>query len=420
MYRYLFLALSLIFIGCSTYTQPKVVKKVKLSSESLMATALFYELHKEPKKALDIYINLYKSSKDSFFLRQALLVKINFNLKSEELKELLKKEKKGVILARLELLYYIQNKEYKTAKSKLLKLLKTDKDYKNYELLGDLFVQEGLLYDAASNYKLAYKKSHEKNLVLKYANLLTDLKYTQKAKKILLAYERQNKPDIAISLLLSRIYKMQKDDKKLISTYEKLYKLSKNKSFIYVAVDLLSTEKQYKNALNLALKYNLDVDTKLFLYYVNKDLKSAINLSLNEYDKTKNKSYLLRAAIFKYELNPKDTKSVVSLFEQGVDEKTNAIYLNYYGYLLIEQNLDTLKGIKLVKRALLADPKNVFYIDSLAWGLYKLKKCKEAKELLDNLKPTKDFSKTKEAKEHIRKINSCVKSQERSKNDKAK
>ena len=45
--------------------------------------------------------------------------------------------------------------------------------------------------------------------------------------------------------------------------------------------------------------------------------------------------------------------------------------------------MDIKKGIKLVKEALLKEPNSPFYLDSLAWGYYKIGKCKEAKKIMN-------------------------------------
>ena len=55
--------------------------------------------------------------------------------------------------------------------------------------------------------------------------------------------------------------------------------------------------------------------------------------------------------------------------------------LNYLGYLLIDHDMDVKKGISLVKKALEKKPDNGYYLDSLAWGYYKLGDLKKAKEL---------------------------------------
>ncbi|HIP62343.1 MAG TPA: hypothetical protein EYG98_07275 [Sulfurovum sp.] len=61
---------------------------------------------------------------------------------------------------------------------------------------------------------------------------------------------------------------------------------------------------------------------------------------------------------------------------------TDPLYLNYYGYALIDHDVNIDRGIELVKIALKEKPKNTYYLDSLAWGLYKKGQCKEAYKIM--------------------------------------
>lgn len=45
----------------------------------------------------------------------------------------------------------------------------------------------------------------------------------------------------------------------------------------------------------------------------------------------------------KLKITPKVIDSVKEKFEQAIDKDSNALYLNYYGYLLIDYDLDVKK-----------------------------------------------------------------------------
>ena len=72
-------------------------------------------------------------------------------------------------------------------------------------------------------------------------------------------------------------------------------------------------------------------------------------------------------------------------------------------------DLDIKKGIELVKLALEKDPQNLYYLDSLAWGYYKLGDCKQAWEILKQTLDDKEFANSDESKAHIKAIKACVK-----------
>lgn len=66
-------------------------------------------------------------------------------------------------------------------------------------------------------------------------------------------------------------------------------------------------------------------------------------------------------------------------------EPSNHLIMNFLGYTLIDRNRskeDVLEGIALVDSALIHESKNPAYLDSKAWGLYRLGKYAEALELL--------------------------------------
>jgi tetratricopeptide (TPR) repeat protein len=56
--------------------------------------------------------------------------------------------------------------------------------------------------------------------------------------------------------------------------------------------------------------------------------------------------------------------------------------MNYLGYMLIDYDLDVDRGLKLVQQALVYEPKNPAYLDSLGWGYHKKKDYKKALEYL--------------------------------------
>ncbi len=149
----------------------------------------------------------------------------------------------------------------------------------------------------------------------------------------------------------------------------------------------------------------------LDIYVSSSDFKDAYIVAKRLYEKTSKINYLGRMAIYEYEinkskLNATTLQSVSKKFEKVVLKLHDPLYLNYYGYLLIDHDIDVKKGIGLVQEALLKEPNSPFYLDSLAWGYYKLGRCEEAKEIMDKLIKV---SKEQELIDHSEQINKCVK-----------
>ena len=74
--------------------------------------------------------------------------------------------------------------------------------------------------------------------------------------------------------------------------------------------------------------------------------------------------------------------------------------------MLIDHELNIKEGIDYVKKALKQDSKSAFFIDSLAWGEYKLGNCKKAHSLIQKVLKLKSIN--KEVKNHIEAIDRCL------------
>jgi len=100
-------------------------------------------------------------------------------------------------------------------------------------------------------------------------------------------------------------------------------------------------------------------------------------------------------------------KHVIANFELALSSGiNNATFQNYYGYLLIDYDIDVNKGIELVKEALKKAPNNIAYLDSLAWGYYKINDCKNAYKVMSkviSLATSKDL----EMQLHWNRIKDC-------------
>jgi tetratricopeptide (TPR) repeat protein len=133
------------------------------------------------------------------------------------------------------------------------------------------------------------------------------------------------------------------------------------------------------------------------------------------YKKSNDPKWLAEKAILTFEIahsfdavDKRVINRVCELFDKALKEGANTpTYYNYYGYTLIENNIQLQKGLELVKKALLKEPDNVFYLDSLAWGYYKLKDCKKAKEIMLKIRKLNPKDLEEDILEHEKTINSC-------------
>jgi len=153
-------------------------------------------------------------------------------------------------------------------------------------------------------------------------------------------------------------------------------------------VDILKL-KDINNAIKF-LEENKILDIRLLtLYHQSKQYDKALKLTRTLYLKTKDVNFLAQLAILEYEMaeNKADIlDTVIANFTIALESIDSHTYQNYFGYILIDHDVDVKKGIKFVKKALEKEPNSIAYRDSLAWGYYKQHDCKKAKTIIEKLK----------------------------------
>ena len=102
---------------------------------------------------------------------------------------------------------------------------------------------------------------------------------------------------------------------------------------------------------------------------------------------------------------PKSERLNTSL--QNLQNGEMGFFLNFLGYLLIDYDIDVKEGVGHIKKALEISPLNPAYLDSLAWGYYKLKDCVSAKQTF-GLIPHKDIESEEELQTHKALIDKCT------------
>jgi predicted Zn-dependent protease len=204
---------------------------------------------------------------------------------------------------------------------------------------------------------------------------------------------------------LANIYASLYDYDNLISIYKKLFLTTNEEIYARKILFLYVEQKKYKEAIKFIKDNRLNnelliaVNTEAFK--VTQNLKYVYNL----YKLTKNPEYLFLYTVTKFEYSKKglaDIKNLVDNLYFLIKKERNPKYLNYLGYILIDYDINYKKGLKLVKEAVLKRPKNEAFLDSLAWGYYKLHYCKKAYNIMKNIK-----SKDKEILKHKKLIRRC-------------
>ena len=124
------------------------------------------------------------------------------------------------------------------------------------------------------------------------------------------------------------------------------------------------------------------------LYKRKKYFSKALSLVDKLYNEDKNSKWIAEKGVLLFE-NSEDKndkkmiEDVITHFEKAIDlGNDDSIYLNYYGYTLIDKEVNVKKGINVIENALIQQPENMYYLDSLAWGYYKERDCDKAYKLM--------------------------------------
>lgn len=277
---------------------------------------------------------------------------------------------------------YALKKEYKTAQKYLIQSYEIEKDKHTLLLITSTNIY---LNDFASS--LPFIKDYFKETIdSDFAQIITQLSFTQ----------------------LSVNAKSLEELKPLFITYYEQYPNSTNASNLYRVYII---DDNLDLALSLANKHDLNLEPIVDKYLFIKDYKNARIVLKQLLDKKDDGFYYGMMAIIDFE-EAQDKKSVlddvISNFKIALKDNNNPTFANYLGYLLIDYDIDINEGIKYVENALKEEPDNPAYLDSLAWGYYKLHRCSEALDVINKI-DKETLESEKEIKEHLEHIRKCLK-----------
>lgn len=160
----------------------------------------------------------------------------------------------------------------------------------------------------------------------------------------------------------------------------------------------------------LAQEFNFDDEFLIDIYIAKKDYESAKNIAKKALKRTKDNHFLGVLAIIEFESSENKAPKIPQIakdLELALKDNPNHIFANYLGYLLIDYEIDTQKGIAYVKQALDLMPQNPAYLDSLAWGYFKEGKCAEASATMEQI-PREIIEREAEIKGHLEEIKKCL------------
>lgn len=383
--------------------------------------------------AKDGYLLLYEETKDIAYAKQAAMAAASMGdlqtaTKLAFLYQNITKNTQDVATNKILVDSYIRMGDVKKAIS-LLEFIKEKEDSLSVDnILGTLYLSQKEVDKAYQLLNGVYNETHDEVVLEKILTI-----YLAKNDKVatinLMTSHLKNygcsddlcKKSIDLFLRLGEVFQAEKI---FSSIYEKSPTIESAGYFIWI----LTYQKKYKQAQEIAQKFPLNRHLLLDLYVAQKDFASASKQASLIYQEKKSPKYLALEAVYQYEameslektqgqsinavikkleLAIKERKKEASAVKENFNEQ-DAFFYNFLGYMLIDYDLDIKKGLDYVKVALSIDPSSISYVDSLAWGYYKLGKCAEAKKVFSTI-PNENIQNEDELKIHFERINSCIK-----------
>ena len=417
----LLVLMSLFFISCaSTQAELNTLKPNEKAFEEEDAYILFAlraeQVH-ENRAAAKIFTSLYEKSYKKEYLYRSLeneLIAKEYESVIKQVDDITNGSLDDYILVRVKVVALIELQKLEEARVLAVKLVKESNKVNDYLLVSNIYIKKGE-YDSALKYlESAYIKNYDEKILDQMSIVLyVNLGRKKDAVAQLETHTRVHGCSRLICHRLIGFYSNENNVDGLLSVYLRLYSVDKSEEIADKIIQIYSYKKDYIKLMDFLEESKSDDKALFELYSFTKNYHKAYLLADKLYTKTGDLNYLGQSAIYEYEsANDKNEKklldSVVEKLEKVVKVDTNPLYLNYLGYVLIDHNVDVKKGMKYIEKVLLIQPNSSFYLDSLAWGYYKLGKCKKAKEIMNRV-VTLEGGDDPEVKKHVRVIDKCIK-----------
>ncbi len=410
-YRLVFVCIFALF----SMSQAKELMVV--SNDELIIRGLLYDEYQAYGDSREVYARLFDATgEEAYLFKEAtasLLGRTHVYESIKRLKAWDDTHPNNPKIQRLLIPLYLTVNQVGSAKIQAEYLLERSSSPLDLELASNPFLYTGEFDRALELLSKVYEAMPKEIILLRMADIMDE--YTNerlKAIQLLETHRRMNisSSDVLVKLLV--MYSKEKDVDGLLETYKALYEQNKDEKVLGKIIDVYAYKGDMLGAIAFLEKYKVG-DTLLYELYKSKKLfKKALNLAERKYIESKDPRWIAEKGILIFE-NAKDKNDknmideVLSYFSKaiamGVDD---SIYLNYYGYTLIDKEVDIKKGISIIENALHQQPNNTYYLDSLAWGYYKEGKCAKAYKLMKRVVEEEGLEE-EEIIEHWQAIKKC-------------
>lgn len=413
------ISLALLSASCSLM-KPKPVapnEKAFAAEDAYILIALRAEEEKNYTAASDLFEKLYEGSDKKEYLYRSLDNDIAAKNPQKVLQRVdaqIKDNGWDAELVRLKVMALVDANKLDEAITLSVSLASKTKKPDDYLLTSEIYVKRQEFDIAVKYLESAYAREHNEKLLDKLSIVLyVNLNKKKEAIAYLETHLRMFGCSKRVCARLIAFYSDENNIDGLLSTYLRVYKLEKSEDVAKKIIQIYKYKQDYFKLMEFLEESGSDDEALLQLYSSSKNYAKAYPLANKLYEKTLDPDYLGQSAIYEYE-NAKDKNakvllsSVVTKLKKAIDKNREPMYLNYLGYILIDHSIDVKEGMKYINEVLALQPNSAYYLDSLAWGYYKLGECQKAKKIMNRVVKLKGGD-DPEVKAHIQKINKCLK-----------
>ena len=365
-----------------------------ISEDTLIIQGLFFDEYKAYENSRQIFARLYDDTgaKEYLFreMTASLLAESHIAESIKRLTSWDKKHPDTIEVKRLLIPLYLTNRQVEKAKVEAEYLLEVSSEAKDLDLASNPYLYSGEFNKALDLLSKAYKASSNEQVLLRMAVIMDE--YTNERTQAIQLLETHRRMHLINSnqlyFKLLSLYVKENNIDGVLDIYILMYENDKQKQYLTKIIEAYVYKRDIDGAIAFLEKNREDDQILYDLYKSKKYFGKALKLADKFYKEDKDARWLAEKAILTFEnaKNKNDKrmiKTVVSYFDkalsQGVDD---SIYLNYYGYTLIDKDIDIKKGMKIISDALVQQPNNTYYLDSLAWGYYKVNECDKAYDMM--------------------------------------
>lgn len=406
----------LIAIGFAT-TATYAKELMSISEDELIVRGLLADEYKAYESSYQIYRKLFDDTGAEVYLFKevtAALLSRNHILESiGRLKQWDKEHPDKLEVRRLLIPLYLTARQVKNATIEASYLLEHSTDPIDLDLASNSFLYSGNFKRALELLSKLYETVPREEILLRMTGIMDE--FTDERKKAIQLLETHRRMNIVSKDVYTRLlllYQKEQDIDGILETYKALYSRDNNEQYLEKIIDVYMYKRDIDGAITF-LEADKSRNNILYeLYKIKKYFSKALALVDTLYNEDKNAKWIAEKGVLTFEKSEdKNDKqmiqSVIAYFEQAFKlGNDDSIYLNYYGYTLIDKEVDVKKGMKIIQDALVQQPDNTYYLDSLAWGYYKEGNCAKAYELMKRVVEEEGL-KEPEIREHWDAIKEC-------------